>query len=305
MPAWAELMPDVEEPAVFLPKHQTVWEFAVQPHDHEIEFVVDKVEQTMQRRDRENTKVSSVTLQAWRDQLVTDARNLLGYCLQRNPLHGHALAAAAVLEYYAGNAVLAQTHAAGFFASQHIDPAAPELTDAMSKQEQTQIANVLLITALQAWHSNDAALAIRQLRTASMACQSRDQLLCQWIMLALVECLQQQQQHAEVQQQLRNVAPTMPVAVVLDRRERDIELAELSSQHRDEVLQELTKLGPVLAQLPHHEGTYYRALALEIVGQRAAARAQWILYVSDHQAHWRSRAQVHLHRLDAAVRAKP
>jgi hypothetical protein len=126
--------------------------------------------------------------------------------------------------------------------------------------------------------------------------------------MLLVECLQQQNQHAEVQQLLRNVAPsglpTIPIAVALDRRERDIELAELTNQHRDEVVQELTTLGPLLAQLPHHEGTYYRALALEIAGQRAAARSQWVRYLSDRNAHWRPRAQVHLDRLDATVRAK-
>lgn len=305
-PVWAEGLPQIEEPSAFTPQHQTVWQLAAQPHEAEIEFIVSTVERLLQARDREGTEPTSAALQTWRAQLLTDARNMLRYCLQRNPNQAHALATATILEHYAGNSSAAQHYAARFFASQQLDPAAPELADDLAGPTRTQISNVLLVTALQAMRRHEPALAIRQLRTAASATAARDAPLHQLINLVLVECLQQQNHHTEVQQRLRNFEPTtlqiMLTAVALDRRERDSELAELSNQHREAVLQELVTLGPTLAQLPQHEGTYYRALALEISGQRTAARGQWLLYLSDANAHWRQRAQVHVDRLDAAVR---
>ena len=307
LPARAEGLSQLTAPQAFTPQHQTVWQLAVQPHEAEIEFIVGTVEQLLQVRDREGTQPTSVALQTWRAQLLTDARNMLRYCLQRNPNQAHALTTATMLEHNAGNNTAAQHYAARFFASQQLDPVAPELGDDLSGPMRAQIGNVLLITALQAMRRNEPALALTQLRMAALATQSQDAPLPQLITLVLAECLQQQNYHTEVQQRLRNFAPAtlqiMVVAVALDRRERDSELAELSNQHREVVLQELATLGPALAQLPQHEGTYYRALALEITGQRAAARDQWLLYLSDHNAHWRQRAQVHVDRLDAAVRA--
>ncbi len=304
-PAWADRMPDDDLPA-FTPKHQTVWELAGQPHDREIEFILGKVEQLQETRDGQNTEPSTVLRQAWRAQLLTDARNMLAYCLHRNPNQTHALATAAKFEFFAGDSIAAQTYAARLLAALHIDAQAPEFDDKLSKYEKSELANVLLITALQALHRDDVALAIRQLRTAAVAAQARDTFVYQLITLVLVECLQQQNQHAEVQERLRNFEPSgmqpMVVAVALDRRERNAELAELSLQRHDEMLPSLRLLGPVLAQLPHHEGIYYRALALELTGQRAAARVQWALYVSDRNAHWRARAHIHLDKLDAAVR---
>jgi hypothetical protein len=310
--AQADWVGPVEDRAPVL-KHETIWDQAVAPHRSDCEVALFKAERVLQNREALSAGTLTQLQRDHRARLLNEARGLVGYCLTHNPAYPAALLRMAAIERRSGNAAVASGLLDRFFAAEQIDRNFPEADDTRPADEQTLIATGLLAAALQTWQTDDRTTTLRQLRVALQLVRDREWSVKQLVTTALAECLQQDHRSDEAVQLLQpgpsGSQQALALAVALDRSEHDAELAELVKQWRDNgslaVMRELPGLAQVIDQLPHSEGNYYRALALELSGKRAAARAWWLAYISDEGARWRQRARAHVARLDAVARSNP
>ncbi|HPH68903.1 MAG TPA: hypothetical protein PLF40_24280 [Kofleriaceae bacterium] len=293
--------------------HETVWDKAVLPHRHECEVALFKAEKVLQNREALGVGLLTNVQREHRARLLNEARGLVGYCLTKNPAHPTALLRMAAIERRSGNTATASALLDRFFAGEQIERNFPDVNDTPPADKQTLIATGLLAAALQTWQTDDRTTVLRQLRAALQVAAERDWRVTQLVTTALAECLQQDHQ-SDAAVRLLQPGPSgtqhaLALAVALDRSEHEAELGELVRQWRDSgslaVMRDLPGLAQMIDQLPHSEGNYYRALALELSGKRSAARAWWLAYIGDAGARWRQRARVHVARLDALARSAP